>query len=112
MKLTTKLRDVKHHIDVWLTLWQGGIDITTREKDVLAEFIAIHLLLVSKGMKEPYLAKLLFDADARKQVCINLSISSFNLTNVLAALKNKGAITDNVISSQLIPEKELIFEFK
>ena len=112
MKQVTKIRDVKHHIDLWLSLWQGGIGITSREKDVLTEFIEIHLLLKSKDIVEPYLSKLLFDSDSRKQVCTNLSISSFNLTNVLTSLKNKGCIIDEQISLPLIPEKELIFEFR
>lgn len=112
MKLVTQTRDNKHHIDLWLTLFQGGVGYTQREKEVLSEFISAYLLLKSKGLIEPYLSKEVLSTEVRKNVCDTLDISSFNLTNILAALKSKGCIIDDQINPQLIPEKELIFEFK
>ena len=112
MRLTVNIKDNKQHIDLWLSLWQGGTKITTREKAVLAEFIVIYMLLKSKKVEEPYLSKLLFDSDARKEVCNALNISSFNLTNIIAALKAKECILDDKISPQLIPDKEFVIEFK
>lgn len=112
MKLITAIKDNKHHTDLWLTLFQGGVGYTQREKEVLSELISAYLMLRSKGLIEPYLSKEILGTDVRKVVCDNLSISTFNLTNVLAALKAKGCIFDDKINPQLIPEKELIFEFK
>jgi len=112
MKLTTAIKDNKHHTDLWLTLFQGGVGYTHREKEVLSEFISAYLMLKSKGLIEPYLTKEVFGAEVRKTVRESLEISSFNLTNILAALKAKGCIFDDKINPQLIPEKELIFEFK
>lgn len=112
MKLITATEDTKHHISLWLTLFQGGAGFTTREKEVLLEFISAYLTLKSNGLIEPYLTKEVFGAEVRKYVRETLSISSFNLTNILASLKSKGCIVDDKINPQLIPEKELIFEFK
>ena len=112
MKLTTELVDNKHHIDLWLTLFQGGVRYTSRDKEVLAEFILAYLLLKSKGLIEPYLSKEVFGAEVRKSVRESLEISSFNLTNILAALKTKGCVVNDKINPQLLPEKELLFEFK
>ena len=112
MKLTIQTQDNKHHIDLWLTLFQGGTNITSREKEVLAELISAYLLLKSKGLIEPFLSKEVLGTDIRKIICNSLEISTFNLTNILAALKAKGCIFDDKINPQLIPEKELIFKFK
>lgn len=113
MKLVTATKGVKHHTSLWLTLWQGGVGYTAREKEVLLEFIISYLNLKSQGLIEPFLSKEVFSTEVRKEVCERLSISTFNLTNVLAALKTKGCISEEGrINTQLIPEKELIFEFK
>ncbi len=79
---------------------------------MLAEFIAAYLFHKSKGLIEPYLSKEVFDTEVRKHICETLKISSFNLTNVLASLKTKGTIINEKLNPQLIPEQELIFEFK
>lgn len=112
MKLTTELVDNKHHIDLWLTLFQGGVGYTKREKEVLAEFISVYFSLKSRGLIEPYLSKEVFGTSVRLSVRESLEMSAFNLTNILAALKNKGCIIDDKINTQLLPEKELLFEFK
>ena len=112
MKLVTHVRDNKQHTELWLSLWAGGLKITPREKEVLAELILAYLYHKSKGLIEPYLSKEVFGTEVRKGVQEALEISSFNLTNVLASLKSKGCITDSSLNPNLIPDTELIFEFK
>ena len=112
MRLVVQPDDVNHHINLWLTLWQGETGITSREKEVLTEFIKAYMLHKSKGLIEPYLSKEVFSTEVRKYVCDTLSISSFNLTNVLASLKSKECIKEDKLDKKLIPEKELTFVFK
>ena len=112
MRLPAKVKDNKHHVDLWLTIFQGGVNITSREKDVLSELILSYMMLKEKGLIEPYLSKEVLGTDIRKHVCESLDISTFNLTNILASLKAKGCIFADQINPQLIPERELIFEFK
>lgn len=112
MKLTVNVTNKRQHIDLWLTLWQAGLGLTEREKSVIAEILLRRDELVEGGIKEPFLSKLLFDADSRKIYCSALSISSYNFTNILGALKSKGVLNDTLLNPQLIPDTSLIFDFK
>lgn len=116
MKLDINVEDRREHINFWLTLFQSGAKYTDREKSVLCEIINRRLELEDDSIKEPYLTKLLFDSDSRKIYCESLSISAFNLTNILSSLVEKEIIgkEDNgySIPEYLIPSNTLTFEFK
>lgn len=101
---------------LWLVLWQGALDLTPRERSVLAAILDKYLELEKDGLKPPYIYKMCFDSDARKEYCEKLEISSFNLTNTLSGLKSKGAITEESkgvygIAEQVIPHREILFKF-
>jgi hypothetical protein len=104
---------------MWLVLWQGALNLTPRERDVMAEILDRYMELTKEGVTIPWSYKLCFDSDSRKKYCEKLEISSYNLTNLLSGLKEKGAIYDvsadgvtiTFISKQLIPVKEITFNF-
>lgn len=101
---------------MWLVLWQGALDLTSREREVLAAILDKILELNEEGIKEPYLSKLLFDKDTRKYYCDKLGISAFNLTNLLSGLKEKKVIKEvskglYEVDSKVIPQKEVTFKF-
>lgn len=101
---------------MWLVLWQGALDLTVKEREVLAAILDKLIELRDAGIKEPYISKLLFDKDTRKQYCDRLSISGFNLTNLLSSLKKKSVIKEvskglYEVDPKVIPQKEVKFKF-
>lgn len=101
---------------LWLVLWQGALDLTPRERSVLAAILDKYLELEQEGLKPPYVFKMCFDAEARKEYCDKLEISSFNLTNTIGALRQKGAIMEELkgvytIPDQVLPKREVTFKF-
>jgi biotin operon repressor len=118
MKIDIKTTE-DNYTTLWLVLWQGALNLTPREREVLAAILDKYLELDKGGVTDPWIYKLCFDKDSRKEYCEKLSISSFNLTNLVAGLKEKGALIDmesdgstlTKISLQLIPKKEITFRF-
>lgn len=113
MKLEFKVKDIREHINFWLTLFQSGSKITDRERSVLTEILIKRDELSRDGIKEPFLTKLLFDNDRRKEYCSILSISTYTFANALSSMKEKGILEDDYsISSTMLFEDELNIRFK
>jgi hypothetical protein len=107
------VKDYRDHTNFWLTLFQSGSKITDREKSVLIEVLVKREELSRDGISEPYLTKLLFDTESRKEYCESLEISSFSLTNSLSALKAKGVLGEDFsVLKRLIPAEKLEFNFR
>jgi hypothetical protein len=98
-------------ITAWLSLWQGVVGFTNREKDVLSLILVKYSNLKSTGLIEPYLSKELFSTECRKEYCDVLDITNYNLTNLLSSLKEKGIIKESVIDPRLIPQGQITFKF-
>lgn len=114
MKIDINTTEEKY-TTLWLVIWQGALKLTPREIEVMAAVLDKYIELDKAGLKSPYIFKLCFDADARKEYCERLGVSSFNLTNILSGLKEKGAIQENdgllIIATQLLPKEEITFRF-
>ena len=109
-----------NYTTLWLVLWQGALNLTPRERDVLAAILDKYLELDKAGVKPPYLWKLVFDTDARKEYCEKIGLSSYNLTNLLGGLKEKKALVNLSyendvevlgVTPHLLPKKEITFRF-
>ena len=112
MKLTSKVKDYKQHITLWLTLFQSGAGFTIREQTILTE-ILLRRKELSTSVEEPFLTKLLFNSDSRKIYCNNLDITSQVFNNTLMSLKKKDVINNNLqIQTTLIPDDNLEIKFK
>jgi hypothetical protein len=113
MKLTRSINSIRQHYDLWLILFQSGAGITDREKSILVEILVKRSELSKSGIKEPFLTKLLFDNDRRKEYCSALDISVYSLNNTLKSLKDKQVLSEEYkIQSSLIPEDILEISFK
>jgi hypothetical protein len=99
-------------INSWLSLWQGVIGFTSREKELLSLMLIKHSTLSSRGLIEPYLSKELMSTECRKDYCGIMDITNYNLTNLLSSLKDKGILKDNQIDPRLLPREEVTFKFK
>ena len=113
MKLKIKVQNNREHYDKWLTLFQSGSTMTDREKSILIEVLVRRNELSEGGIKEPFLTKLLFDADSRKIYCAELEVSTFTLANAFKSMREKEILDDAYnIQHTLIPQDSLIFEFR
>ena len=118
MKLTTKIKNRSEHILHWIALWNGGINLTEKEKEFFGELLYRYMDMVDKGVKEPYISKLLFSTEVQKEIKEKLKLSKQGMTNYRQALKNKGVIRyvnewgTHSIPQVLIPKEEVTFKWE
>lgn len=103
----------------YITLWNGTWKLTEKEIDVLVAFIKSYLRLKDDGLKEPYLSKLLFSTESKREIKLNLGkMTDQGLANYISSLKKKGILREispdgiYVIDERVIPVKKITFEFK
>jgi hypothetical protein len=100
----------------WLTLISGLTGFTEREMDVLGVIIDKRESLVEGGMNQPYLSEILMSSSSRKEYCLSLGITEFNLTNLLGSIRKKrGLVTQDGredVDSRLLPAEEMVIKFK
>lgn len=108
----TKEQFIKNYINIF----NGGLRITSKEKEFLYEILLRYLNLIDEGLKEPYLSKLVFSKEVITEIKNKLSLSSQGLNNYKTQLKRKGVFKETAVGIQidakLIPQKELIFKFE
>lgn len=99
----------------WLTLISGLTGLTEREIDVLAWLIVRREKLASEGLQDLHMSALLFSTSSRREICADLEISNYNLTNLFTALKKKKALHDgpygDMILERLLPAKEIVITY-
>lgn len=114
MELTTKVtRD--EFINQYITIWNGGLQLTEKEREVLHKFLLRYLELIDNGLKEPYIGELVFASKNVREIGTELGLTAQGINNYKAQLRDKGVLIDKgdhyEIHPRLIPQKELTFKF-
>lgn len=104
------------HIEYWVKLWNGGLQLTDKEQAFLMEILYRAMDLSEKNITEPYLGQLVFGANVMAEIQDKLSLSKQGLNNYKMSLRDKGVIykgDDGAyhIESKLMPQKQVTFKF-
>lgn len=113
MELTAKVNK-EQWVSNYINIFNGGLRITQKEKDLLAEYLLIYVDLIKDGLKEPYLSKLVFAKENVAEIRKKLNLSSQSYNNYKTQLKDKGVLKEDnglKVDPKLIPQKELTFKF-
>lgn len=101
----------------YLEVFNGMFKLTEKELDLAAYLISKYIEYGTDGLKEPYLSKLIFSLEERKQLCAKLGdMSTQNLSNLLKKLKGKQVLLEVKedqfqLDSSLLPENTVTFKF-
>lgn len=89
----------------WCVFLRPFINLTDRERDVVASFL-YHREELAKTITDPtVLDTMLRSEGIKNQVIADCGISKQHFYVVIGSLKKKGVMQDNVISPKLIPNK-------
>ncbi len=89
----------KVHISLVSILLQ--INLTKTEIELLSKFMSLDASLIEEDM---------FNSYARKQVRENLKMSHSSISNHIASMINKGALSKNKITNRILVDPKLIPE--
>lgn len=114
MELTARVnRD--EFIDQYITIWNGGLNLTDKEKEVLHKFLSRYLDMMANGLKEPYIGELVFAPKTVREIGVELGLTAQGINNYKAQLRGKGVILQvgdhYEIHPRLIPQTKLTFNF-
>jgi biotin operon repressor len=103
------------HIKFHLQLMNGFLGLTSKEADILSEFIKLYEELLPQISNKDILNSQLFSSTCRKQVREKLEISSENLfNNYFKSLKDKGVIEKSgnsyKLSEKILQKEKISFE--
>lgn len=77
---------------VYLKTLNGHLSLTNRELEVLVELCKIQAQHINKEYSNEQLSKIVFSPSSRKSIRTQLSISPYNLNNIIKVLKAKNVI--------------------
>lgn len=116
MELKTKVN--RHsHIAYWVKLWNGGLQLTDKERTFLGEILYRTMYLQDQGIQEPFLGQLVFSTKTMNEIKEKLELSKQGINNYKMALVRKGVIykdDENVyhVNQRLIPKESITFKFE
>jgi len=114
MNLTTKVTRITH-IKYWIKLWNGNLNLTNKEEELLSEILYRIMELKDNGLEEPYISDLAFSIKSMGEIKDKLNLSKQSLFNYKKGLINKGVLikteTGIKISQKMIPCKTVTFKF-
>ena len=100
----------------YVLLWNGFVQLTDAEIDLLIEFITKYFELKKNITADTDLYELLFSTKKRKEIKDKLGISEQVFNNRFTALKKKGVILEientYKLSNKIIPLQEITFKFE
>lgn len=103
-------------IDQYINIWNGGLQLTDKEREFFREIIFEHLSLEEQGVKEPFIGQLIFSKAILDKIKKKLNLSSQGLHNYKAQLINKKAIKQHGdfyhVNPLLVPKREITFKFE
>lgn len=107
MTFSIPLKDARDHAIRWLTLYQGMLGFTDREREVLVELLVEYADMKDKILDPDLLWKNLLDTDTRQRIQQRLGITRFALGNYLTTFrKNKLFTEQGHLLPSLIPQSE------
>ena len=105
----------KQWIKQYILLWNGMLQLTEAEVDLLNTFIVRYLDLKKRISTEEERYELLFSTRNRKEIKTELGISEQVFNNRFSSLKKKGIIKSTTnsykIDNKLIPLHNVTFKF-
>jgi len=114
MELKAKV-DKDQFIERYIEIWNGSLNLTEKEIEVLKEILKKYLQLIKDGLKEPYLGELVLSPNGMSEIRKILKLSSQGMNNYKEQLKEKNVIKkvgDHFqINPILIPQKSITFKF-
>jgi len=105
------------HIEYWIKLWNGGLNLTEKEQVFLGELLYRAMELSDKNITEPYLGQLVFGSNVMTEIQEKLNLSKQGVNNYKMSLKEKGVIFKGDdgsyhIESRLMPQTQVTFKFQ
>lgn len=103
------------HVDAYLKIWNGGLQMTPKELDITKAIIALYERYSDDNVKEPSLSEMVFSAKNLRVLKEDLEISKQNWSNYKTSLLKKRVLFskngDLRINPYLIPADTLTFKF-
>lgn len=103
-------------IKQYVLLWNGIVQLTDSEMELLVEFIHTFLELKKAISNDDELFNSLFSTRKRKDIKEKLNISEQVFNNRFNALRKKGVILESnntyILSNKIIPLEEVTFKFE
>jgi hypothetical protein len=104
------------HIDAYLKLWNGNLQLSIRELEVAGFIINEYMTHKENGLIEPYLSEFLFDAKAILLMKKALKMSNQNWANYKSSLKAKRVLVVDgervCVNTMFLPKDSITFEFE
>jgi len=105
------------HIDAYLKIWNGGLQLTDRELDVVKELVRSYMEFTEGGVKEPYLTQMIMSSENANRIKRKLKLSKQNFSNIKTKLKDKKVLLEDgeeniFFNPMFIPKKEITFKFE
>ena len=105
------------HVDAYLRIWNGGLQLTDRELEVVKKLISSYQEFEGAGVQEPYLTEMLFSQKNIRKIKDDLNLSKQNWGNIKKRLKEKKVLIDGkeedviYFNTMLLPKEEITFKF-
>jgi hypothetical protein len=102
---------------IWLQLLNGKLKLTEKELEFVSSIITLYIQYSRQGLIEPFLSKIVFSADSRKDICDTIGgLSAQNFNNRLKQLIDKRILIlkdgNYSLEPSLMPQSEVIFRFR
>jgi len=113
MICTTKVNR-ETHIKLWIDLWNGNLNMTGKEKELLFELLFSYMKMTDDGVTEPYLSKLVFDRDNIKAIMDKIGLTKQTYHSYKKSLVTKGILIESdalSVNPRLIPQVKVTFKF-
>ena len=102
---------------IWLQLLNGKLKLTEKELEFVAHIMSLYIQYNRQGLIEPFLSKIVFGAESRKDICDAVGgLSAQNFNNRLKQLIDKRIVIfkegNYFLEPTLMPQSEITFRFR